>query len=88
MMQCLFDQPLRKTLKWVSCIWFCLRSGLQWIIWRQRNDLVFSTLQWLIEKTHQVIWDALQGYSRIEWKHTRLDLEKALKLGNCLPRFP
>ena len=31
-----------------------------------------------IEKTHQVIWDALSDYGRIEWQRTLLDLEKAL----------
>ena len=31
-----------------------------------------------VEKTHQVIWDALQDYGRIEWKQTFSDLEKAL----------
>ena len=49
-----------------------------WIIWRQRNDLVFNILQWHVEKTCQVIWDALQDYGRIEWKQTLLHLEKAL----------
>ena len=58
-----------------------LRSGLSWIIWRERNDLVFNTPQWPIEKTHQVIWDALQDYDRIEWKWTILDLEKAPDVG-------
>ena len=38
---------------------------------------MFNNLQWSIEKTPQVIWDALQDYSRIEWKHTLVDLEKA-----------
>ena len=27
---------------------------------------------------HQVIWDTLQDYGGIEWKHTLPDLEKAL----------
>ena len=44
MMQCLFDQPLCKTLKW-----FFLRSGFPWIIWRQQNDLLFNALQRPIE---------------------------------------
>lgn len=38
---------------------------------------MFNTLQWHVEKTRQVIWDALQNYGRIEWKHTLSDLEKA-----------
>ena len=79
-MQCLLDQPLCKTLKRFGPIWFLLRSGLLWIIWRQRNDPVFNDLQWPIVKTRQVIWDALQDYVRIEWKQTRRNLEKALDM--------
>ena len=62
MMQCLFDQPLCKALKRFSHIWFYLRSGLPWIIWRQRNDVVFNVVQWPIEKMHQVIW----GLARLQ----------------------
>ena len=39
MMQCLFDQPLCKTIEWFNRIRFFFRSGLPWIIWCQRNDL-------------------------------------------------
>jgi hypothetical protein len=38
-MQCFLDQPLCKTLKWFSCIWFFLRANVLSIIWRQHNDL-------------------------------------------------
>ena len=71
MLQCLFDQPLCTTLKGFSCIWFFLRSDLAWIIWWQQNDLVLNNLQWPIEKTRQVIWDALHDYGRIELKWER-----------------
>ena len=47
-----------------------------WIIWQQWNDLIFNRLQWPIEKTRQINWDALQDYGRIEWKWTLRDLEK------------
>ena len=77
MMQCLFDQPLCKTLKRFSRIWFFLRSGLPWVMWRLRNDLVFNALQWPVEITRQVIWNILQDYGGIEWKWTLSDLEKA-----------
>ena len=33
-------------------------------------------MQWPIEKTRQIVWDALQGYGRIEWKRMLRDLEK------------
>ena len=39
--------------------------------------MVFNNLQWPIEKTRQVIWDALQSYGRIEWKRTLKDVEEA-----------
>jgi hypothetical protein len=67
------SQPQKRS----SRVWFFLRSGLPWIIWRHGNDLVFNALQWPIEKAHQVTWDALQDYGRIKWNRTLLDLEKA-----------
>ena len=73
MMQCLFDQPLDKTLKQFSRIWLFLRSGLPWILWHQRNDLVFNAPQWQVEETHQAVWDTLLDYGRIEWKHIVTD---------------
>jgi hypothetical protein len=33
-----------------------------------------------MEKTHQVIWDALHDYDMIEWQQTLSDLEKALDI--------
>lgn len=36
-----------------------------WVIWRQRNGLVFNTLHWLLENTHEVVWDSLIGCSRL-----------------------
>jgi hypothetical protein len=56
---------------------FSWRSGLPWSIWHQRKDMISNALQWPIEKTHQLIWNALQDYGRTEWKWTLLDLDKA-----------
>ena len=50
-MQCLFDQPLCKTCRQFNRIWFILRSGFSWTIWRQRNDVIFNKVQWSVEKT-------------------------------------
>ena len=58
-------------------IWFFLRSGLPWIVWHQQNDMVFDVLQWSIEKTLRVIWDALQNCGRVGWQQSLADLEKA-----------
>ena len=77
MLKCPFDQPMCKTPRRFNRIWFFLRSGLPWIIWRQRNDGIFNKVQWPVEKTRQVIWDALQDYGRIEWKWALKDLEEA-----------
>ena len=38
---------------------------------------MLNDLHWPIEKICQAIWDALQDHSKIEWKPTLLDLEKA-----------
>ena len=78
MMQCLFDQSLNKFMKLFNRSWFFLRSGLPWIIWHQPNDLVFNASQWPFEKTHQVVWDSLLDYERLEWQQTLHDLEKTL----------
>jgi hypothetical protein len=45
--------------------------------WRQQNDLVLNALRRPIEKTRQVIWDALHDYGRIKWQWTLANLEKA-----------
>ena len=33
------------------------------------NDLVFNEVQWLVVKTHQVVWASLPDYGRLEWQH-------------------
>ena len=40
-------------------------------------DLVFNNLQWHVEKTHRVIWDAFQDYGRIARKQMLKDLQEA-----------
>ena len=77
MMQCLFGQPLSKSLNPFSGIWYFLRSGLPWIVWCQHNDMVFHAPPWPVEKTHEVVWDSLLGYDRLEWQQTLMELEKA-----------
>ena len=38
-------------------------------------SLKLPTCQW--KKTHQVVWDILIDYRRLEWQSILLDLEKA-----------
>lgn len=75
-LQCLLDQPFCKPLKQFNCIWFFFKSGLLWITWKQWNDLNCDTLPWPMEKVHQVVWDSLQDYGRIEWQRSLTHLEK------------
>ena len=87
MMQCLFDQPLSKSLNSFSCIWFFSRSGLPWIIWHQRSDLSSNALQWPMEKytklhgTPYLPMADLSGNepSRIWKKHQMLLIRMSLK---------
>jgi hypothetical protein len=75
-MQCIFDQPLSESLKPFHHFLFFLRNGITWIIWHQRNDLNRNVIERLVEKTHQVVWDSLLDYDRLEWQRTLTDLEK------------
>ena len=52
-------------------------------------ERTFNYMQWPIEKTSQVIWDALLDYGRIECKRTLMDLEKApyVAYGTFLTNF-
>jgi hypothetical protein len=40
------------------------------------DHLVYSNMQWHVERTRQVICDALQDYGRIEWTGRHNNLEK------------
>lgn len=53
-----------------------------WIIWCQRNDLIFNNIVWPKEKTHQVVLDALLDYGCIEWQYILKDLQKARDVAN------
>lgn len=71
-MQCIFNKPLSTSSKFYSRNQIFLRSGLSWIIWHQRNDLVLNANQWPMEKTHQGVWDPLLHYGRLEWQRLGL----------------
>ena len=52
----------------------------QLICMREFNLIMNKILQWPIEKTRLVIWDALHDYDRIKWKRILADLEKAMEV--------
>ena len=68
MMHCLSDQLLSIPLKPFNRTW--------WITWCQQNVVVFNALQWPMEKTHQVVWDSLLDYDKLEWQQTLIVLGK------------
>ena len=39
--------------------------------------MVANALQWLVHKTHQVRWESLLDYGRLEWQQSLTDLQKA-----------
>ena len=47
------------------------------ITWNQRYDLVSNDVNWLLHNVHQVVWDSLMDYDRIEWQRTLKGLAKA-----------
>ena len=40
----------------------------------------FNALQWLVEKTHQVVWVSSLDYGRLEWQQTLTYLGKTLNV--------
>ena len=91
MLQCLFDQPLSITLRRFSRIWFFLRSGLPWIIWRQRNDGIFNKVHNPLRKhvksfgTPSKIMVGLSGNGRLMiWKRPRMWLTKTFSRSSTL----
>ena len=53
-------------------------SGLPWIIGHQRKKLFIDSISWQAEKTHQIVWNSLSDYDRLEWQQILNDLEIAL----------
>jgi hypothetical protein len=75
-----FDQPLNKSMKSLSV--FSFSWGV--ILWGSYgvNEMTWFTnsIQWH-EKTHQLVWDSLLDYGRVEWQGTLQDLgKKTLKI--------
>ena len=57
-----------------------IRHGFQPWLWSNLKMGILLGMDYTsllpIENTHQVIWDALQDYDRIEWQHTFANLKK------------
>lgn len=60
-------------LKW---LWLEVRTVVLWVLWIQRNDMVFNNQAWTDERLLQYIWSGLLDYGCVEWakvcnKHPR-----------------
>ena len=73
----ILDQPVCNRLDGLAASSSFLEVDFLGFFWHQWNDEIFVKVQWPIEKTPRIIWDALQDYGRIEWKRMLKDLEKA-----------
>lgn len=76
-LQCLFDEWLNKSRENFTKIQVFICNGLLMITWNQRYDLVSNDVNWLLHNVHQVVWDSLMDYDRIEWQRTLKGLAKA-----------
>ena len=52
-------ESLKKSFKKFHSFWFFLRSGLYWIIWHERYDLMFNTIKWWDGESAPSSWDVL-----------------------------
>lgn len=77
MLQCSFDEWLNKSPKNFTKIRFFVRNGLPVITWKQRYYLVSNVVNRLLENVHQVVWDSLMNYDRIEWQRSLKELARA-----------
>lgn len=56
-------------------IWFYISSSAPWIIWKQWNDLLSNTTKWLVQKVHQVMWEALTESTQKSMMKLRMPLK-------------
>ena len=77
MLQCSFDEWLNKSPKNFTKIRFFVRNGLPMITWKTKVWLGFQCCKLVVGDVHQVVWDSLMNYDRIEWKRSLKDLARA-----------
>ncbi|KAG0593412.1 hypothetical protein KC19_1G327900 [Ceratodon purpureus] len=65
--QCILNAPLPGTFDALRPLWSLLRGATLWIIWIQRNQLVFHGHRWPTEVLEQTLWDAFLDLARMAW---------------------
>ena len=82
--QSIFSYRVPRRFRDVGRFWTLLRTTILWTIWLQRNDLVFSGIQWHLAKVKQRIWQCMIDYGRVAWSVTVKKMEKDSQLKHIL----
>lgn len=68
-------KELRK-FKRVKGLWSLLKGITLWVLWIERNDLVFNGEWWHVQKIHNLIWKSLFEYGRVDWERCVVKIKK------------
>lgn len=52
----IFAHSTPRRIKRVSRLWLLLRGTITWLLWMERNDVVFNGTIWSQEKMYHMIW--------------------------------
>jgi hypothetical protein len=59
-----------------------------WILWTEKNDVVFNNVKWTPIKLLQRIWLGMLDYGRVDWSRLQMQCKKNLdKLPTLLKNF-
>jgi hypothetical protein len=55
----------------VGELWSLLRGITFWVVWYEKNDLVFNNERWSEHKLQEFVWELLIEYGKTTWKKCR-----------------
>jgi hypothetical protein len=68
-------KELRK-FEGVKGLWSLLRGITSWVLWIERNYLVFNGEWWHVQKLHYLIWKSLFEYGKVDWERCVVKIKK------------
>jgi hypothetical protein len=63
-----------KMLRWfygAGELWSLLRGITFWVVWYEKNDLVFNNERWSGHKLQEFVWELLIEHGRTTWEKSR-----------------
>lgn len=63
-----------KMLRWfygAGELWSLLRGITFWVVWYEKNDLVFNNERWNGHKLQEFVWELLIEHGRTTWEKSR-----------------